>query len=151
MKIVKYNPLFLGFVSNGEKTFLKTLSQDYIIPASYFKKYYNHEGFKVFILLNGNSPIGYICFSYIGIKDSMETWELNTIYINNGFRKKGLSKKLFKESVKKISNIAIIESILAENIISNNGSDKLLSSLNFIIEDEIDDTRYYKLENNNER
>jgi ribosomal protein S18 acetylase RimI-like enzyme len=60
-----------------------------------------------------------------------ETTHLETIYTDNRFRKKGIMKKLLRESLKEMYDRYSLKEIHAENLIEDIRSDKSLFSAGF--------------------
>jgi len=125
MIIRKYNPNkdFL-FILNSEKTFIETHGESVNIKSDYLKKYWNHNGLNIYILEHKGVQIGYVIAVYNG-----KHYELNTIYMKNGYRNKGYMFKLLSFLLKDISSN---EKIIAEHLSGDIAAQKTLIKCGFV-------------------
>ena len=121
-----YNPNkdFL-FVLKSERGFIESHGEDVAILPNYLKKYWNHEGFHCYILEKKGIQIGYVISVYNGFQ-----FELNTIYIKKGFRRKGYMSKLLNYLIKEVSS-SLNQIMVAEHLEGDMAAKKTLLRCGF--------------------
>lgn len=115
------------FVIDAERSFIETHGEETVWFYSDIKEIYGDDSFNVFIAEVHGYPAAYVMYN----KYEDETTHLETIYTDNRFRKKGIMKKLLRESLKEMYDRYSLKEIHAENLIEDIRSDKSLFSAGF--------------------
>lgn len=122
--IKKANPSHKSFIKLGEKSFKKTHGDCYW-KGSLINSLWRHPSLNIYVAEYKGIPVAYVLMVW------NNAWFLDTIYTKPGFRKKGIMKKLLKESFSLIRKKYVLKEVFADNMIGDIASDKVLFSLGF--------------------
>ena len=127
------NKLFQNLLIYERTYFDKNIKNDLNIN-SFFEKRVNDNNCVIFVATIDNSVIGYIS-GYIDhdnkIKVEIET-TIESIYIEDNYRNKGIGTKLINEFIKCIKEMGV-KYILIDNFILNESARYLYNKLGFIV------------------
>lgn len=131
---------FLTLLIHDEKQYDETIDENFIVK-DYFVNVIKNKDNILLLYKEDNNSIGYVFAKRVN-----EGYLLDGLYVLEGFRNKGIARKLLNEIIKEISlkgEYKIFINVLKENIIAYN----LYKNLGFIIKEE-NELKYYMIYKN---
>ena len=126
---------FLTLLIHDEKQYDETIDENFVVK-DYFVNVIKNKDNILLLYKEGNNSIGYVFAKRVD-----DGYLLDGLYVDNGFRNKGIARKLLNEIIKEINLLGkykIFINVLKENTVAYN----LYKNLGFIIKEE-DKLKYY--------
>jgi ribosomal protein S18 acetylase RimI-like enzyme len=125
--IKKANPSHKNFIKLGEKSFVKSHGPDSYWKSSILEYFWREKCLNIYVAEYKGIPVAYVLLIW------NNAWHLDTIYTRPGFRRRGIMKKLLKESFIRLGKKYLIEKVFASNITNDIASDKTLLTAGFVM------------------